>query len=190
MPLLVLGSAGVRASLSYPRCADAMRAALAARARGEVFQPLRSVLRPEGAAGFMALMPSYQPGQDAGFGLKAICIMPGNPAAGLDSHQGVVLLSSPLTGEPLAVLNASAVTEIRTAAVSAVATQALARPDADVLAVVGTGVQARSHLLAIAASRPLAEIRIAGSGPGRAAALAGQAPGLLAGLGPGLAGPG
>ena len=189
MPLLVLGSAGVRASLSYPRCAEAMRAALSARARGEIFQPLRSVLRPDGAAGFMALMPSYRPSPDAGFGLKAICVMPGNPAAGLDSHQGVVLLSSPQTGQPLAVLNASAVTQIRTAAVSAVATQALARPDADVLAIIGTGVQARSHLQAIAAIRPLAEIRIAGSGPGRAAALAGLAPGLLAGLGPDLAGP-
>ncbi len=188
MDMLVLPASGVRAALSYPRCADAMRAALTARARGEVFQPLRSVLRPDGAAGFMALMPSYQPGPAAGFGLKAICIMPGNPPAGLDSHQGIVLLSSPQTGQPLAVLNASAVTEVRTAAVSAVATQALARPDADVLAIIGTGVQARSHLKAIAASRPLAAVRIAGSGPGRAAALAGEAPGLLAELGPALAG--
>jgi ornithine cyclodeaminase/alanine dehydrogenase-like protein (mu-crystallin family) len=81
-----------------------------------------------------------------------------------------VLLSSPQTGEPLAVLNASAVTEIRTAAVSAVATSLLARPEADVLAIIGTGVQARSHLRAIAASRPLAEVRIAGRSPGRAAA--------------------
>lgn len=181
--MLVLPAAGVRAALSYPSCADAIRAALAARARGEVFQPLRSVLRPEGAAGFMALMPSYQPGPDAGFGLKAICIMPGNPAAGLDTHQGIVLLSSQDTGQPLAVLNASAVTEIRTAAVSAVATDVLARPDADVLAIIGTGVQARSHLMAIAASRPLSEVRIAGSGPGRAEMLAEQAPALLAEMG-------
>lgn len=183
MEMLVLPAAGVRAALSYPRCADAMRSALAARARGEVFQPLRSVLRPGGSAGFMALMPSYQPGHEAGFGLKAICVMPGNPAAGLDSHQGIVLLSSEETGQPLAVLNASAVTEIRTAAVSAVATEALARPDADVLAIIGTGVQARSHLMAIAASRPLSEVRIAGSGPGRAEALAEQAPAVLAGMG-------
>jgi ornithine cyclodeaminase/alanine dehydrogenase-like protein (mu-crystallin family) len=188
VPLLVLPAARVRAVLTYPRCAEAMRAALAARARGEVFQPLRSVLRPEDAAGFMALMPSYQPGAEAGFGLKAICVMPANPAAGLDSHQGIVLLSSAQTGQPLAVLNASAVTEIRTAAVSAVATQELARPGAHVLAIIGTGVQARSHLQAIAAIRPLEEVRLAGSGPGRAAALAAEAPGLLAGLGTGLAG--
>src|SRR6266700_4300562 len=158
MELLVLSAAAVRSVLRYPRCADAMRDALAARARGEVFQPLRSILKPEDAAGLMALMPSYQPGPTAGYGLKAICVMPGNPAIGLDSHQGIVLLSSPDTGQPLAILNACAVTEIRTAAVSAVATSLLARPDADVLAIVGTGVQARAHALAIAASRPLAQI--------------------------------
>src|SRR5262245_22095766 len=167
MELLVLPGGAVRSVLGYARCADAMRDALAARARGEMFQPLRSVLRPDGAAGLMALMPSYQSG--TGYGLKAICITPGNPAAGLDSHQGVVLLSSPQTGEPLAVLNASAVTEIRTAAVSAVATGLLARSDANVLAIVGTGVQARSHLMAIAATRPLAEVRIAGSAAPKAA---------------------
>jgi len=170
--LLVLSGEGVRAALGHRACADAMADVLAARARGEVYQPLRSVLRPEGAAGLMALMPSYRPGTPAGYGLKAICITPGNPAAGLDSHQGVVLLSSSATGEPLAVLNASAVTEIRTAAVSAVATSLLARDDADVLAIIGTGVQARAHLAAIAATRRLAQVRVAGSSPEKAAAFA------------------
>jgi len=172
MRLLVLSSRAVREVLGYRRCADAMRSALIARARGEVFQPLRSVLRPDGAAGFMALMPSYQDGAAAGYGLKAICITPGNPAAGLDSHQGIVLLSSSRTGQPVAVLNASAVTEIRTAAVSAVATALLANDAADTLAIVGTGVQARSHLTAISATRPLSEVRIAGSSPAKAAAFA------------------
>jgi len=182
MQMLVLSGDAVRAVLGYPSCGDAMRTVLAARARGEVFQPLRSVLKPDGATGLMALMPSYQPG--AGYGLKAICIVPGNPAAGLDSHQGIVLLSSQDTGQPLAVLNASAVTEIRTAAVSAVATGLLARPDADVLAIVGTGVQARSHVMAIAATRTLAEVRIAGSAPGRAAKFAADiAPAALAEVG-------
>jgi ornithine cyclodeaminase/alanine dehydrogenase-like protein (mu-crystallin family) len=176
MKLLVLSGQAVREVLGHAECADAMRSALTARARGEVFQPLRSVLRPDGAPGLMALMPCYQPGQ--AYGLKAICITPGNPAAGLDSHQGIVLLSSAQTGEPLAVLNASAVTEIRTAAVSAVATSLLARPDADVLALIGTGVQACSHLQAIAASRPLREIRVAGSSPAKAAAFAARAAGL------------
>ena len=179
MELLVLPGRAVRSVLSYPRCADAMREALAARARGEVFQPLRSILKPEGAAGMMALMPSYQPG--SGYGLKAINVTPGNPAVGLDSHQGIVLLSEAESGQPIAVLNASAVTEIRTAAVSAVATEQLAVPGGDVLAIVGTGVQARSHLMAIAAIWPLAEVRIAGSAPARAAKFAADvAPAALA----------
>jgi ornithine cyclodeaminase/alanine dehydrogenase-like protein (mu-crystallin family) len=186
MALLVLSGAAVRQTLGFASCADAMRGALAARARGEVFQPLRSVLRPEGAAGLMALMPSYQSGPSAaaGYGLKAICITPGNPAIGLDSHQGIVLLSSADTGQPLAVLNASAVTEIRTAAVSAVATSLLARPDADVLAIVGTGVQARAHLAALAATRQLAQVRVAGSSAAKAAAfVADVAPAALEDVG-------
>ena len=162
MQLLVLSSSAVGSVLGYKECADAMRTALIARANGEVFQPLRTVLKPDQADGLMALMPSYHAGQEAGYGLKAICITPGNPQRGLDSHQGIVLLSSSQTGEPLAVLNASAVTEIRTAAVSAVATQVLANADADVLAIIGTGVQARAHLRAITSTRPLAQIRVAG----------------------------
>jgi ornithine cyclodeaminase len=171
--LLVLSGPEVHGLLPPGACADAMRDALAARARGEVYQPLRTVVQPDGAAGLMALMPCYLPGRErapgartepgpGGYGLKAICVVPGNPARGLDAHQGVVLLSSPETGEPLAVMNASAVTEIRTAAVSAVATALLARADATELAIIGTGVQARSHLMAITAARPLAQIRVAG----------------------------
>jgi ornithine cyclodeaminase/alanine dehydrogenase-like protein (mu-crystallin family) len=193
MRLLVLGAADVRRVLAYGECADAMRDALAALARGEVHQPLRTIIRPPSAAGMMALMPAYLAtgreggaggvggqggaggvgGKDtAAFGLKAICILPGNPAAGLDSHQGVVLLSSGQTGQPLALLNASAVTEIRTAAVSAVATELLARADAAELAIIGTGVQARSHLLAIAAVRPLDRVRVAGRDQAKARRLA------------------
>lgn len=162
MQLLVLSGSAVGSVLGYKECADAMRTALIARANGEVFQPLRTVLKPDRAEGLMVLMPSFQAGQDAGYGLKAICVTPGNPQRGLDSHQGIVLLSSSQTGEPLAVLNASALTEIRTAAVSAVATDVLASRDAEVLAIIGTGVQARAHLRAIASTRPLAEIRVAG----------------------------
>ena len=179
MKLLVLSGPEVHGLLPPGECAEAMRDALAARARGEVYQPLRMVIRPDGAAGLMALMPCYLPGPEArpgaprgadvgGYGLKAICIVPGNPARGLDAHQGVVLLSSPQTGEPLAIVNASAVTAIRTAAVSAVATALLARADATELAVIGTGVQARSHLLAISAARPLTRIRVAGRDEARA----------------------
>jgi ornithine cyclodeaminase/alanine dehydrogenase-like protein (mu-crystallin family) len=162
MQLLVLSGSAVGSVLGYKECTDAMRTALIARANGEVFQPLRTVLKPDRADGLMVLMPSFQAGTEAGYGLKAICVTPGNPGRGLDSHQGIVLLSSSQTGEPLAVLNASALTEIRTAAVSAVATDVLASRDADVLAIIGTGVQARAHLRAIASTRPLAQIRVAG----------------------------
>jgi ornithine cyclodeaminase len=169
--LLVLSAADVRAVLSYDECAAAMRGALTALAAGRAQQPLRTVIRPEGAAGLMALMPSYltdDGGPEAAYGLKAICITPANPAAGLDTHQGVVLLSSGATGEPVAVVNASAVTEIRTAAVSVIATGLLARPDADELAVIGTGVQARAHVLALDGARQLSQIRVAGRDPVRA----------------------
>jgi ornithine cyclodeaminase/alanine dehydrogenase-like protein (mu-crystallin family) len=168
MRLLVLSGPEVHGLLPWGASADAMRDALTARARGEVYQPLRTMIRPDGAAGLMALMPCYQaagPGRGGGYGLKAVCVTPGNPARGLDTHQGVVLLSSPETGEPLAVMNASAITEIRTAAVSAVATVLLARADATNLAIIGTGIQARSHLLALSAARPLAQIRVAGRDP-------------------------
>jgi len=171
MKLLVLGTREVHAQLPYGECIAAMRDALAAYASGRVHQPLRTIVRPPGAAGMMALMPAYLAAGDdaaAAYGLKAICIFGGNPASGLDSHQGVVLLSSAQTGEPLALLNASAVTEIRTAAVSAVATDLLARDDAAELAIIGTGVQARSHLLAIAAVRPLEQVRVAGRDPDKA----------------------
>jgi ornithine cyclodeaminase/alanine dehydrogenase-like protein (mu-crystallin family) len=175
--LLVLSAGDVHAALGYAECTDAMRAALRALAAGRAQMPLRTVTRPAGAAGLVALMPSYLAGEagDPGaatYGLKAICITPSNPAAGLDTHQGVVLLSSGETGEPVALLNASAITEIRTAAVSVVATELLARPEADELAVIGTGVQARAHILALDSARPLTAIRVAGREPARTAGFA------------------
>lgn len=158
--MLVLSGRDVRALLPYAECAEVMRSALAGLARGEIQQPLRTVVRPDGAAGFMGLMPSYA--ADPGYGLKAICITPGNPARGLDTHQGAVLLFAPDTGEPLALVNASALTEIRTAAVSAVATDLLARADATVAAIIGTGVQGFAHARALTATRPGCRIRMAG----------------------------
>ena len=183
MKLLVLSAPAVHELVSHAECADAMRAALAALARGQADQPLRTVLKPAGAAGMLGLMPSYRRGEAGAYAVKAICIFPGNPVLGLDTHQGVVLLSSAQTGEPLALLNASAVTELRTAATSVVATGLLACDDATELAIIGTGVQARAHLRAIAASRPLAQVRVAGRTPANAAKFAAE-------IGPaGLAGP-
>ncbi len=156
--MLILSGSDVRALLSYAECADLMRVALSALARGEIEQPLRTVLRPVAAAGLMALMPSYA--AQAGYGLKALCITPDNPVRGLDTHQGGVLLFSPESGEPLALVNASALTEIRTAAVSVVASDLLARADATELAIVGTGVQGFAHARAFGGLRPLTGIRM------------------------------
>jgi ornithine cyclodeaminase/alanine dehydrogenase-like protein (mu-crystallin family) len=163
--ILVLAARDVHELLGYRECADVMRLALADLARGQIQQPLRTVVRPRDAAGFMGLMPAYSPG---GYGLKAICITPGNPAIGKDAHQGGVMLFAADTGEPLALVNASAVTEIRTAAVSAVATGLLARPQAAELAIFGTGVQGQAHAHALAATRRLTGIRLTGRDLARA----------------------
>jgi ornithine cyclodeaminase/alanine dehydrogenase-like protein (mu-crystallin family) len=178
--ILVLADHHVHELLPFGECADVMREALAELARGRIQQPLRTIVRPRDAAGFMGLMPAYSP--DAGYGLKALCITPGNPAIGKDAHQGGVLLFDVHTGEPLALVNASAVTEIRTAATSAVATGLLARPGPEhpaELAIIGTGVQARAHAHALAATRRLAGIRLAGRDLARARAVAGELAGQL-----------
>jgi ornithine cyclodeaminase len=172
MKLLVLSGPDVHELLSYGECVRAMRSGLSALSSGTAQQPVRAIIDSWAAPGLMGLMPSFTQGGAGTYGLKAICITPGNPAAGLDSHQGIVLLSDGATGVPLAVLNASAVTEVRTAAVSVLATELLARPGAGDLAVIGTGVQARAHILAFSATRPLRRVRVAGRDAAKAAAFA------------------
>jgi ornithine cyclodeaminase/alanine dehydrogenase-like protein (mu-crystallin family) len=140
-----------------------MAAVLAKHAAGTSYLPLRSVMIPPGAAGFMGLMPGWrgpQTGTGAAFGMKAVCIIPANPARGLDAHQGIVTLFDGETGVPTAILDAAAVTEIRTAAVSVVATSALARPDARILAILGAGTQARAHLSALTVSAQFDQVRV------------------------------
>jgi len=161
MKILILDNAQVRELLPMPECIELMADALAALARGEVFQPLRTIARPPDAPGLLGLMPAYRSGEHGAFGLKAICVFPGNPAQGKDAHQGAVMLFSRETGELLALMNASEITAIRTAAVSAVATRLLAREDAEQLAIIGAGVQARTHLTALACVRPIKHARVA-----------------------------
>ena len=151
--VLVLSHADVLATLPPEECADAIATVLAEHARGEAYAPLRKVMLPPDAAGFMGVMPSCRgPRGDrqATFALKANCVMPGNPARGLDRHQGTVTLFDGEIGVPTAILDGSAITAIRTAAVTSVATRLLARDDARVLAILGAGVQARAHLRALA----------------------------------------
>ena len=158
--MLILGHEDVLAALSPEACADAMAEVLVAHARGQARMPLRSMVPFEGAAGFMATMPAWRGGDDPVFSLKSLVIVTGNPARGLDTHQGTVTLFDGSTGEPRAILDASAVTEVRTAAVSAVATRVLAREDARVLAILGAGVQGRSHLRALVPVREFEEVRV------------------------------
>lgn len=161
MKILVLDNRQIRELLPMTECIELMADALAALARGEVFQPLRTIIRPPDARGLLGLMPAFRAGDRGAFGMKAICVFPGNPAQGKDAHQGAVMLFSRETGEMLALMNASAITAIRTAAVSAVATRLLAREDAQQLAIIGAGVQARTHLTALAAVRPITRARVA-----------------------------
>jgi ornithine cyclodeaminase/alanine dehydrogenase-like protein (mu-crystallin family) len=161
--MLILSHDQVVEALPPEDCARAMAEVLAAGAHGETYMPLRMMVRPPSASGLMGLMPAWR-GEAADepsvFSLKAICLIRDNPARGLDAHQGVVALFDGEIGIPLAILDASAVTAVRTAAVSAVATAALAREDARVLAIIGAGVQARSHVKALLRVRKFEQVRV------------------------------
>jgi ornithine cyclodeaminase len=158
--MIVLSERDVRELLDMESCVDVMEEVLTSLARGELYQPLRSVARPPGAAGFIGLMPAYRGGNSPAYSLKEIVVVPDNPRRGLDAHQGGVLLHDGETGQIVAMLNASPVTEIRTAAVSAVATRALAGKGAERVAVIGAGVQARAHVHAMRAVLDDPEIRV------------------------------
>jgi ornithine cyclodeaminase len=159
--VLVLSDADVRAALDMPSCIAAMEGALSGLARGELTMPLRSIVRvPDDEVLGLGLMPAHRGGEHPLVTLKEVVVVPSNPTRGLDSHQGAVLVHDGKTGQLVAVLNASPVTEIRTAAVSAVATKLLARADARQVAIIGSGVQGRSHTVAMREVLPSAELRI------------------------------
>jgi ornithine cyclodeaminase/alanine dehydrogenase-like protein (mu-crystallin family) len=158
--LLALGAAQVHRLLPMHRCIDLMADALASLARGEALNPLRAGYRLPGGAGLVATMPGALGGTaPAAFGAKLISVFPGNREVGLESHQGLIVLFDGEHGAPIAVVDAAAVTGIRTAAVSGVATRTLAREDAHDLAILGSGTQAMSHVDAILAVRPVTRIR-------------------------------
>jgi len=164
MKVLVLSEHDVEHLLTMEACIEVMADALAALSRGEVHNPLRMPIRAPGAPGLLGLMPAWRAGETPYYALKEVCVFPENPKRGLDTHLGAVILHSGETGEPLAFMNASAITAIRTAAVSALATRLLAREDAAVLAIIGTGVQGKSHRAAIPLVRNIREIRMCGRG--------------------------
>ena len=152
MKVLFVSEALVHELLPMGTCVRLMREALATFSRGGAVQPLRSLVRLPDGSGVLGLMPGYL-GQPLSFGLKVVSVMPGNRGTSYESHQGVVILFGVAHGEPLAILDATAITTIRTAAASAAATDVLARADAADLALIGCGTQARSHLIAMATVR-------------------------------------
>ena len=156
---LILTQPEIRALLPMQKCMELVADALASLARGEGQNPLRRGMRLEDGRGLLGMMPgcTHSP---ATLGLKVVTVFPGNHGSEWDAHQGVVMLFDPEHGVPRAILDASEITAIRTAAASGVATRALARDDAGDLALLGAGVQARTHLEAMLAARPLRRVRV------------------------------
>ena len=150
-----LDEAAVGRLLRMEEVIPAMERALADFSGGKVVQPVRTMLPVEEHEGFLGLMPAYT---GTALGTKLLAFYPEN--VGVPTHHATILLFEPETGEPLATMDGRLITEVRTAAVSAVATEHLARPEASVLAIIGSGVQARSHLEALGLVRDFGEIRV------------------------------
>src|SRR5213594_1834120 len=156
---LFLNEDQVRQHLRMADLIPAMEKALIDFSAGKVTQPVRSVIKVDVAAatGFLGLMPALTPN---GLGLKAVTFYPSNAERGIPTHMATIFLVDPETGTPLAVMNGRLITEMRTAAVSAAATKLLASPNAKVLAILGSGVQAHSHVEALRLVRNFEEIRV------------------------------
>jgi ornithine cyclodeaminase/alanine dehydrogenase-like protein (mu-crystallin family) len=155
----IITEAQVTSLLPMRECMDVMASALATLARGGAILPLRPLMRIPQRAGILGMMPAYLETPEA-LGVKIITVFNGNHGTEYDSHQGVVLLFEVEHGSVVAVIDASSVTAIRTAAVSGVATCVLAREDAHDLSILGSGVQARTHLDAMLVARPVTRVRV------------------------------
>lgn len=153
MQVLIINQSEVRRLLPMNECMDVMAEALATLARGDAILPLRPVMWLPEKIGALGMMPSYL-GDIRAIGLKVITVFPGNDGTEYDSHQGAVMLFETEHGRLLAIMDASEITAIRTAAVSGVATRLLARENAHDLAILGSGVQAKTHLAAMLQARP------------------------------------
>jgi ornithine cyclodeaminase len=159
MKVLMINQAEVRQLLLMNECVDVMAEALKTLARGEAILPLRPVLWLPEKVGALGMMPSYL-GDIQAMGLKVVSVFPGNHGTEYDSHMGAVMLFETKHGQLLAIVDASEITAIRTAGVSGVATRLLAREDAHHLAILGSGVQARTHLEAMLHARHIDSVRV------------------------------
>ncbi|MGV0908634.1 ornithine cyclodeaminase family protein [Martelella sp. FOR1707] len=162
----IIGKDDVSEILDYETCIAVVRDAMKELSEGITRHILRQVIPAEGG-NVLSLMGGVMP-PETGFGSKVISVFPQNARYGRQSHQGVVVLFDPETGEPLAVVHAGDLTRIRTAAASAVATDVLARPDSSQLAVLGYGEQGLAHIEAIAHVRPISKVSIWGRSPHQA----------------------
>ena len=159
MTALVISQTEVRKLLPMDACIDLMAEALATLSRGEAINPLRTGIRLPNDLGILGMMPGYMERPKA-LGLKVVAVFPGNHGTEYDSHQGVVVLFDAEHGVPLAIVDASEITAIRTAATTGVATRLLAREEATDLAILGSGVQARTHLEAMRLVRNIERVRV------------------------------
>ena len=157
--MLVLGEHDVNELLTMPDCIDAMHRLFSTLAPKNYVQPLRLIAWQPDHRGGIAAMPAFVGASNA-VGAKLITVFPQNREAGLESHQGIVALHEPQQGRLLAILHAGAITAIRTAAVSGMATRLLARSDAGDVAILGSGTQARTHVLAMRSVRTLRRVRV------------------------------
>lgn len=170
--MLVLDQATVGRLLPIGACIEVMASTLTALARGDAVLPLRTVIRIPDTSNAFAVMPAYVNDLAPVIGAKVITVYPGNLETAFDAHQGAVLLFDPATGALAAVVDATAITTVRTAAVSAVATRVLARGDASRLAILGAGVQGQAHLFAVCAVRPITSVCVWSRNTARARRLA------------------
>jgi ornithine cyclodeaminase/alanine dehydrogenase-like protein (mu-crystallin family) len=154
---LFLDEEQVRKHLRMEELIPAMEKALIDFSAGKVTQPVRSVITVDPPGGFFGMMPARTPD---GLGIKLVTFYPTNVERGIPTHMATIFLADPETGAPLAVMDGTLITEMRTAAVSAAATKLLASPDAKVLAILGRGVQARSHVEALRLVRQFEEVRV------------------------------
>jgi alanine dehydrogenase len=149
----------VRSRLRMPELIDAMERALVEFSAGRIEQPVRTVFAFGPERSLFGLMPSYAPSLPA-LGAKLVTVCSGNTARGLATHQAMIVMLDPVTGAARAILDGRYITEVRTAAVSAVSARRLARGDARVLGILGSGVQAHSHIEALRLVREFREVRV------------------------------
>ena len=176
--MIILSSADTQSMLDPDALRRALATAMAELSAGRVSMPPRIAAYVQERGALVAAMPAYLPAMRT-VAAKLVSLFPGNAGTALPTHQAIVVVFDAATGQPVALLDGTSITTARTAAGSALATDLLARPDATVLAIIGTGVQARAHAHAVIRVRPFRELRISGRDQGRAAALVAELRGVL-----------